>query len=103
MASMSLKRLNSSALPSITGLPASGPMSPKPSTAVPFVTTATRLPRAGEAVRLVGVGLDGAARRRHAGRVRQGQVALRAARLGRRDLQLPRRPPAVVFERVFLE
>jgi hypothetical protein len=29
-------------LPSITGLPASGPMSPSPSTAVPFEMTATR-------------------------------------------------------------
>ena len=33
-------------MPSITGLPASGPMSPRPSTAVPLLTTATRLPRA---------------------------------------------------------
>ena len=38
--------LNSTPLPSITGLAASGPMSPKPSTAVPLVMTATRLPRA---------------------------------------------------------
>jgi len=38
--------LNSTPLPSITGLPASGPMSPRPSTAVPLVTTPTRLPRA---------------------------------------------------------
>ncbi|MNV88684.1 hypothetical protein D3C71_1829090 [compost metagenome] len=38
--------LNRTALPSITGLPASGPMSPRPSTAVPLVTTPTRLPRA---------------------------------------------------------
>ena len=38
--------LNSTALPSITGLAASGPMAPRPSTAVPFVITATRLPRA---------------------------------------------------------
>ncbi|MCY1369704.1 hypothetical protein D9M69_567560 [compost metagenome] len=37
--------LNSTPLPSITGLPASGPMSPRPSTAVPLVMTATRLPR----------------------------------------------------------
>ncbi len=37
---------NSTPLPSITGLPASGPMSPRPSTAVPLVITATRLPRA---------------------------------------------------------
>ncbi len=44
--SMFANFLNSTALPSITGLPASGPMSPRPSTAVPLVTTATRLPRA---------------------------------------------------------
>jgi hypothetical protein len=37
---------NSTPLPSITGLPASGPMLPRPSTAVPLVITATRLPRA---------------------------------------------------------
>ena len=35
--------LNSSALPSITGIAASGPMSPRPSTALPSVTTATVL------------------------------------------------------------
>ncbi len=34
--------LNSTALPSITGLAAKGPMLPKPSTAVPLVTTPTR-------------------------------------------------------------
>ena len=37
--------LKSTALPSITGLAASGPIAPSPSTAVPLVTTATRLPR----------------------------------------------------------
>jgi hypothetical protein len=35
--------LNSSAFPSITGIAASGPMSPSPSTALPSVTTATLL------------------------------------------------------------
>ncbi len=35
--------LNSIALPSITGIAASGPMSPSPSTAVPSETTATVL------------------------------------------------------------
>ena len=35
--------LNSTALPSITGIAAAGPMSPSPSTAVPSVTTATVL------------------------------------------------------------
>ncbi len=44
--SMPANFLNSTALPSITGLAASGPIGPRPSTAVPLVTTATRLPRA---------------------------------------------------------
>jgi hypothetical protein len=35
----------SAAFPSITGRPASAPMLPSPSTAVPFVTMATELPR----------------------------------------------------------
>ena len=38
---MPANSLNSMALPSITGIAASGPMSPRPSTAVPSVTTAT--------------------------------------------------------------
>ena len=42
-ASMSANSLNSSAFPSITGKAASGPISPKPKTAVPSVTTATLL------------------------------------------------------------
>ena len=42
-ASMPAKRLNSAALPSITGIAASGPMLPSPSTAEPSVTTATVL------------------------------------------------------------
>ena len=43
-ASMSANRLNSAALPSITGSAAPGPMLPSPSTAEPSVTTATELP-----------------------------------------------------------
>jgi hypothetical protein len=42
-ASTSPNSLNSIALPSITGMAASGPMSPRPSTAVPSETTATVL------------------------------------------------------------
>ena len=41
MASTSPKALKRTHLPSITGIPASGPMSPRPSTAEPSVTTAT--------------------------------------------------------------
>jgi hypothetical protein len=40
-ASMPPNSLNRTAFPSITGIAASGPMSPSPSTAVPSVTTAT--------------------------------------------------------------
>ena len=41
---MLANRLNSAALPSITGIAAPGPMLPSPSTAEPSVTTATVLP-----------------------------------------------------------
>ena len=41
---MSANSLNSAALPSITGSAAAGPMAPRPSTAVPSVSTATELP-----------------------------------------------------------
>ncbi len=44
--SMPANFLNRTALPSITGLPASAPMLPRPSTAVPLEITPTRLPRA---------------------------------------------------------
>ncbi len=44
MASMSAKRLNRAHFPSMTGMLAAGPISPRPSTAVPSVMTATRLP-----------------------------------------------------------
>ena len=87
--SMSANFLNRQALPSITGLPASGPMLPRPSTAVPLVMTATRLPRAVYSQREVGVGGDLEARLGDAGRVRERQVALADQRLGRDDLDLP--------------
>ncbi len=44
--SIPAKRLKRTPFPSMTGLAASGPMSPRPRTAVPLETTATRLPRA---------------------------------------------------------
>ena len=43
--SMPANFLNRTALPSITGFDASGPILPRPSTAVPLETTATRLAR----------------------------------------------------------
>jgi len=42
--SISAKRLKRTPLPSMTGFPASAPMLPKPRTAVPLETTATRFP-----------------------------------------------------------
>ena len=42
--SRSAKRLNSATLPSMTGLLASAPRLPRPSTAVPLLMTATMLP-----------------------------------------------------------
>ena len=43
--SMPANFLKRTPLPSITGLLANGPMSPRPRTAVPLVTTPTKLPR----------------------------------------------------------
>ena len=45
---------NSTPLPSMTGFPASAPISPRPSTAVPLEITATRLPRAVYSLALLG-------------------------------------------------
>ena len=42
--SISANILKSNPFPSITGLEASGPISPNPKTAVPFVITATKFP-----------------------------------------------------------
>ena len=76
-------------MPSITGLPASGPMLPRPSTAVPLVTTATRLPRAVYSQASSGDRRDLQAGLGDAGRIRERQVALGDQRLGRDDLDLP--------------
>ena len=42
--SIPAKILNNKPLPSMTGLPAKGPIFPKPKTAVPFEITATKFP-----------------------------------------------------------
>ena len=42
--SISANILNNNPFPSITGFEASGPISPRPKTAVPFVITATKFP-----------------------------------------------------------
>jgi hypothetical protein len=97
--SMPANFLNRQPLPSITGLAASGPMSPRPSTAVPLVMTPTRLPREVNSCRQRRVGLDVQARVGHAGRIGQRQVALVRQRLGRRDRDLAACRAAVVVAR----
>ena len=74
--SMPANFLNRTALPSITGLAASGPMLPSPSTAVPLVTTPTRLPRAVTLAASAGSADDRVAGGRDARRIGERQVAL---------------------------
>ena len=97
--SMPANFLNRTALPSITGLPASGPILPRPSTAVPFDTTATRLARAVSSAACGRIGDDRLAGGRHARRIGERQVALVAERLGRLDLQLSGLRRAVIDQR----
>ena len=73
-ASMSPNRLNSAALPSITGSAAFGPMLPSPSTADPSVTTAMLLRLMVSRRASSGFVRDGQADPRHPGRVDHRQV-----------------------------
>src|SRR6218665_1502228 len=83
--------LNKTALPSITGLLARGPMSPRPSPARPLVTTPTtcppppQIPRAGVREGRVRVLGDLFAGRGHAGRIGQRQIMLVQHLLGGSD------------------
>ncbi len=90
--------LNRQALPSITGLPASGPMLPRPSTAVPLVTTATRLPREVSERASAGSRGDRVAGRGHTRRIGEREVALVDQRLRRSHRNLAGRRQAVIFE-----
>jgi hypothetical protein len=99
--SISAKRLNSTPLPSITGLPASAPMFPRPEHRRAVADHAHQV-----ALRRVGVGerwiaLDFEAGHRDAGRIGQAQIALRAARLGGDHRDLAGRGFRMVFESVF--
>jgi hypothetical protein len=69
-------------------------MAPRPSTAVPLVTTATRLPRAAEVRRLVRIADDFVAGRGHAGRIRHREIALVREVLGRQQSRSCLREPA---------
>ena len=87
-ASMSANRLNSAALPSITGSAAPGPMLPSPSTAEPSVTTATELPLMVSATYVLGVVRQRQADPADARGVGHRQVVARAQRDLRVDLDL---------------
>ena len=97
--SMPANFLNSTPLPSITGLAASGPILPRPSTAVPLVMTATRLPRAVYLNALAGSTTISSQADGHARRICQGQIALVGQLLGRRDADFSGRRKFVIFER----
>ena len=102
-ASMPANFLNRTALPSITGLAASGPIAPRPSTAVPLLITADEIAARGQRrgfARIVGDALAG---RRHARRIGERQVALIGQRLGRDHRELAGRLRAVVVERGFAQ
>ena len=94
--------LNRTALPSITGLAASGPILPRPSTAVPLVTTATRLPA--PCIGGLGrIGDDGLAGGGDARRIGERQIALGGERLGRRDLKFSGARVGMVDQRAGFE
>ena len=97
--SMPANFLNSTALPSITGLAASGPIAPRPSTAVPLVITADQVAARGEVARLGRVGRRSRRTRRDAGRIGEREVALVGEALGGVTEILPGRRQAVILER----
>ena len=99
--SMPANFLNSTALPSITGLAASGPMAPRPSTAVPLVITAIRLAREVRCTASAGIAPDLLAGGRHAGRIGEREVALVGELLGGEDRDLAGARQAVVLEGTF--
>ena len=78
-------------------------MAPRPSTAVPLVTTATRLARAVSSAAVRGIAHDLVAGGGDAGRIGERQVALGGQRLGRDDLDLPGPWEAMVAKRAFGE
>ena len=82
----------------MTGLPALGPMLPRPSTAVPLETTATRLPLFGVFVDLFLVRVDGPAGFGHTGGIGHGEVFLGLAGLDGNDFELTLALRAMVFE-----
>ena len=87
--SMSAKRLNRTPLPSITGLPASGPIFPKPEHGRAVGHHGHQVALGGVAIGQVRLLLDFQTRNRDSRRIGKAEVALRVAGLGRRDGNLP--------------
>ena len=99
--SMPANFLNSTALPSITGLAASGPMAPRPSTAVPLVITAIRLAREVRLTASAGSRTISSQAIGDAGRIGEREVALVGELLGGEDRDLAGARQAVVLEGAF--
>ena len=78
------------ALPSITGLLARAPISPKPSTALPLVTTATRFAAGAVFKDVVWVFLDFQAGIRNSRSVGEAKILLGLTKLGGGDFDLSR-------------
>ncbi len=98
--STSANLLKSTPLPSITGLPASAPMSPSPSTAVPLLMTATRFPLAVYLYAIGRIGRDLTARLGNTGGVGQRQITLGRAGFRRYDLDLSPPSQAVIVKSI---
>ena len=91
--------LNRTALPSITGFEANGPMLPSPSTAVPLVSTATRFCRIVISSAFAGSSLMARQAASDARGIGKRQVALRCQWLGGLDLEFAGSWKAMVVER----
>ena len=100
--SMSAKRLKSTPLPSMTGLPASAPMSPEAEDGGAVADDGDQVALAGVAVGRLRVLLDRQARPGDARGVGQREVALGQAGLRRGDLEFAGTGPLVVVEHVFI-
>ena len=97
--STSAKRLNSTALPSITGLAASAPKIAEPEDRGAVGDHRDEIALGGIIVGAAGIFGDRPNRHRHAGRISERKVALRRHRLGGDDLDLPRPAARMIFER----
>jgi hypothetical protein len=87
----------------MTGLAASGPIAPRPRTAVPLVMTPTRLAAGGQRAGFTRIGDDFLAGEGDARRVGHRQIVLIGQLLDRGDRNLARLGMAVIVERGFAQ